>query len=269
MYADAAGHPLKIELGVCAVDRAAGNHIYRHLDFRGNVKAWSDDSGQIEAVATYTGYALAGVEGDQSNQRWFAQGIVGGALVFLGGRVYDQDAMQFLSPDPVFNLLNQFAYAQGDPVNFWDPDGMTVLSAGFKFSLEFSEFIGAVALAVWAGPEVAVGAAIVEGVGIGIGGILVADAGADAASEAFSSSSSGPASGQGSGSGSSGGGGGSGGGAGGGFGGGIGGGGGGFGGCGLLGIEPLIALALAYLLKRSRDWQRPISHERAPRTTSP
>jgi hypothetical protein len=38
-------------------------------------------------------------------------------------RVLDSEHGRFLSPDPVFNAMNQYARAQGNPVFMWDPDG--------------------------------------------------------------------------------------------------------------------------------------------------
>ena len=43
--------------------------------------------------------------------------------MLLGARLYDPDAARFLAPDPVFQLVNQYAYADGNPIWYWDPDG--------------------------------------------------------------------------------------------------------------------------------------------------
>jgi hypothetical protein len=37
--------------------------------------------------------------------------------------MYDPLVGRFISPDPVFQLLNQYSYTLGNPIWFWDPDG--------------------------------------------------------------------------------------------------------------------------------------------------
>lgn len=46
-------------------------------------------------------------------------------LIWMGARYYDPQSGRFLSPDPIGHPLNLdlYAYANGDPINFWDPDG--------------------------------------------------------------------------------------------------------------------------------------------------
>ena len=34
--------------------------------------------------------------------------------------MFDEDALQFLSPDPAYGLLHQYTYAQGDPIHYID-----------------------------------------------------------------------------------------------------------------------------------------------------
>jgi len=48
--------------------------------------------------------------------------------MWLGARVYDPKIGRFLSPDPVFDLVNQFTYTLGNPIRYWDPDGQRALS---------------------------------------------------------------------------------------------------------------------------------------------
>ena len=46
-------------------------------------------------------------------------------LVHLGAREYDPETGAFTRRDPsgLEGGENQYAYAGGDPVNYWDPDG--------------------------------------------------------------------------------------------------------------------------------------------------
>ncbi|MFM7322915.1 MAG: RHS repeat-associated core domain-containing protein, partial [Armatimonadota bacterium] len=48
-------------------------------------------------------------------------------LVRIGHRMYDPDLGTFLSRDPALEGANPYAYADGDPVNAVDPDGLEVL----------------------------------------------------------------------------------------------------------------------------------------------
>jgi hypothetical protein len=71
--------------------------------------------------------------------------------VLLGARVQDAVSGRFLSPDPVFGELNQFAYTLGNPVQFWDPDGMhpqTVAEAEWQV-VEASEAFTAAVVGVF------------------------------------------------------------------------------------------------------------------------
>ena len=47
-----------------------------------------------------------------------------GPFVLLGARVYHPRTARFLSPDPIPDWVNPYAYAQGNPVGFWDPGGL-------------------------------------------------------------------------------------------------------------------------------------------------
>ena len=123
MRGDAVGRPVAIELGALTLD-LLGNHRFRHLDFRGNVKLVSDAAGRIVSHARYAPYGADLVEGVPDREAGFAQGRSAGAdLVLLGARLYDPEAARFLAPDSVFQLVNQYAYADGNPIWYWDPDG--------------------------------------------------------------------------------------------------------------------------------------------------
>ena len=56
-----------------------------------------------------------------------------GDLVLLGARVHDPQAGRFLSPDPIFQTVNQFAYTQANPVSFSDPGGTEWHAIGFYY----------------------------------------------------------------------------------------------------------------------------------------
>ena len=67
-----------------------------------------------------------------------------------------------VSPDPVFNAVNQYAYAQGNPVFLWDPTGR-----------ELSPGQAATVYSVAYGAGVVLGAAVVvAGAPTGIGAVV-------------------------------------------------------------------------------------------------
>ncbi len=123
VQADPAGLPVAIDLGEVRVDLVAGQHRYRHLDFRGNVKFVSDQQGEIQSHYHYDAYGLRRVFGsDQDPVRFVGRSQIG-ELMLLGARIYDPAVGRFLSPDPVLQNINQYAYALGNPVWFSDPSG--------------------------------------------------------------------------------------------------------------------------------------------------
>jgi RHS repeat-associated protein len=129
------GVPLAIDLGAVEVD-LFGNHRYRHLDFRGNVKLVSNAQGAVTMHVRYAPYGADRVHGTADPAAGFAGGRPLGDLLLLGARLYDPAAGRFLAPDPLFQLVSQYAYAGGNPVWFWDPDGQSAeLAVGITMGL--------------------------------------------------------------------------------------------------------------------------------------
>jgi RHS repeat-associated protein len=138
---DAAGNPLQIDLGEVLIDVRTGAHRYRHLDFRGNVKFTSDDDGTLLSHYRYSPYGLEQVHGaDDDPVRFVARAEIG-ELMVLGARIYDPAIGRFLSPDPVFQLVNQYAYTQGNPVWFSDRDGA---SSSYEQQAAIAAFVSTV-----------------------------------------------------------------------------------------------------------------------------
>lgn len=121
--ATASGTPVAMDLGSVRLDLLGSAHLYRHFDFRGNVKLVSDASGALVTHYEYSAYGMAAIHGSAADLQRFAQGLALGDLVLLGGRLYDPAAARFLAPDPVYQTLNQFAYTLGNPIWYWDPTG--------------------------------------------------------------------------------------------------------------------------------------------------
>jgi len=122
--ADESGNPLSMSIGEVKIDLVTGGYRYRHLDFRGNVSFVTDETGTIVTQYQYGAYGVEEVFGDPAEGPSFARGRALGDLVLLGHRPLDRDAARFLAPDPIYQLINQYAYAMGNPVQFWDPSGL-------------------------------------------------------------------------------------------------------------------------------------------------
>ncbi|MBW2241161.1 MAG: RHS repeat-associated core domain-containing protein [Deltaproteobacteria bacterium] len=129
VQADAAGAPIAIDLGDFAIDLTTGDRLYRHFDFRGNVKFTSDEQGTTLAHYQYSPYGVEQVYGATDDPVRFVGRAEIGELMILGFRIYDPAIGRFLSPDPVFQLINQYTYTLGNPVWFSDPDGREGISA--------------------------------------------------------------------------------------------------------------------------------------------
>jgi RHS repeat-associated protein len=124
LEADAAGTPLRMDLDEVVLELRSGQRFYRHTDFRGNVKLVSDDAGGIVAHYAYAAYGIFELTGSSDDASSFARGRAVGDLVVLGARIHDPLAARFLAPDPVFQLVSQFTYTQGNPVWWWDAAGL-------------------------------------------------------------------------------------------------------------------------------------------------
>ncbi len=126
--ADATGQPTAIDLGEVRIDLTASGTRYRHFDYRGNVKLVTDATGEVVQHYEYSAYAVEAVYGSDTDNRSFARGQAVGDLVLIGHRLYDPAAARFLAPDPIYQLINQYAYTLGNPLQFWDPSGLQAVT---------------------------------------------------------------------------------------------------------------------------------------------
>jgi RHS repeat-associated protein len=122
--ADPSGNPTAIESAEVRIDLVTGEHLYRHHDFRGNVKFATDDAGDVVRHVHYDPYGVNQVFSSEDDPFGFAQGRDIGGLILLGHRLYEPGTGRFLAPDPIYQLINQYSYAMGNPVGFWDPGGL-------------------------------------------------------------------------------------------------------------------------------------------------
>lgn len=121
---DADGAPLRLEVGEVEVGLGGAETRYDHSDSRGNVTWVSGNDGALRARQAYEAYGPLPDEADGVMHRSFAGGLPLDDLVLLGGRLLDPLAARFLAPDPVAALVNDYNYAQSNPVWFWDPSGL-------------------------------------------------------------------------------------------------------------------------------------------------
>lgn len=117
--------------------RRGGVTTYVHDDHGGNIRLLTDATGAVTDTFDYgpfgtlesrTGttplpYGYRGQRYDEST-----------GLYYLHARYYDPVSARFLSPDPHPGVLrrpasfNRYLYANGDPVNMWDPNGQMGLA---------------------------------------------------------------------------------------------------------------------------------------------
>ena len=112
-----------IDLGEVTIPFQGEARVFRHYDFRGNTSFESDETGAVVSHRHYSAYALEADLGGVGPEEGLAGGRAFEDLTVLGVRVYDSAVGRFLSPDPVYQLGSAYAYAQGNPVQYWDPDG--------------------------------------------------------------------------------------------------------------------------------------------------
>lgn len=155
--ADATGRPRRLDVGDVSLDLVGRSDRVRHRGLRENTAFVTDEEGRTLAHYQYEAYRLHDtVAGDpDATTRRFAQGLDLGGFVLLGHRVLDATVGRFLAPDPVFQLVNQYAYTLGNPVQFADVNGryQVTLSRGLAIA---SLVTGAAALVV-AAPVLATG----------------------------------------------------------------------------------------------------------------
>jgi RHS repeat-associated protein len=124
---DAAGTAKRLDLGFAELRLDAAERLYRHLDFRNNVKVVTNQAGAVVTHYRYNGFDLDVVNGSSSaDTQRFAIGRDLSDVVLLGARVYDPFIGRFLSADPIYSIFDQHAYTIGNPVYFWDPGGERV-----------------------------------------------------------------------------------------------------------------------------------------------
>ncbi|MDP7040466.1 MAG: RHS repeat-associated core domain-containing protein, partial [Myxococcota bacterium] len=154
--ADASYQPTSLDLKeVRLFFDESDERVYRHFDFRGNVQFISYNDGEFIYAFTYDAYGartmqMASIGSDDTEKgitpkdfMGFAEGDQFDTVNRLGVRLYDSSAGRFLSPDPIHQMINQYQYAEGNPIDFWDPTGEFSVSIGGGFFIFNIGFTGA------------------------------------------------------------------------------------------------------------------------------
>ncbi len=140
---DANREPVSLDLGEVEIRWDSGERLYRHHDFRGNVQMVTNQAGQSTEFYTYSPFGVAQRYGEGLDSKSFAQGEALGDFLVLGSRVYDPETGRFLSPDPIYHPINQFAYTLGNPLNYWDPGGAAAEQSPMTHRIDLAKKAGA------------------------------------------------------------------------------------------------------------------------------
>ncbi|GAA1357986.1 RHS repeat-associated core domain-containing protein [Streptomyces beijiangensis] len=124
-----------------------GKSYYYLTDATGNVMGLVDSTGTRTHTYTYTPAGQPRTTTEQTPQpnRYTGAYLDPTGLYKMGARYYDPNLARFTTPDPSGQETNPYLYAEGDPVNRIDPNGLFSVGA----------FLGGVGIAV-----VAVGSGI-------------------------------------------------------------------------------------------------------------
>lgn len=124
---NAADVPVAIDHGPVHI-ALDGRHRFRHDDERGNTRLVSNMDGELETLTRYGAFGDSVTTGGTTPEVGFASGThlttSVGELVLLGARPLDTVSGRFLSPDPLWNPLNVYAYTFGNPIEFLDESGL-------------------------------------------------------------------------------------------------------------------------------------------------
>uniref|UniRef100_UPI003F496B89 RHS repeat-associated core domain-containing protein n=1 Tax=Amycolatopsis sp. CA-293810 TaxID=3239926 RepID=UPI003F496B89 len=121
-----------------AVTDTTGKHHNAITDNQGSVLALVNDTGQLTARYDYTPYGtttatnVLGSGAEANRIRWIGTYQLTSGISLTGYRHYNPVYSRFTQPDPTGQEPNDYAYAQGDPINNSDPAGALTCPAGKK-----------------------------------------------------------------------------------------------------------------------------------------
>ncbi|MEU6059061.1 RHS repeat-associated core domain-containing protein [Streptomyces sp. NPDC047097] len=163
---------------------ATGNSSHYYLtDALGSVIGLVDESGKRVNTYLYTpdGQSRTGTTETVPQPFRFAGGQLDPTgLYHFGARYYDPQTVRFTQPDPSGQEVNPYLYAEGDPVNRLDPNGLAAVDAVDEIVGRFGTYgglgglvggaigglVGLAFAGVGVGPGVAIGTAIGAAIGL-------------------------------------------------------------------------------------------------------
>jgi len=153
-----------------------GATSYAVSDARRSVRGWTDGAGALGSPADYLAYGGAAGPSAASDGFGFAGEwtIPGTDLVYLRARVLEPRSGRFVTPDPASpdlrepRALNPYLYANGDPINSFDPTGRFSMTS-LNVTIAIINVLATIVLSVWDGPDTLVANAL------GIGSILTGE----------------------------------------------------------------------------------------------
>jgi RHS repeat-associated protein len=109
-------------------DKSGGSftRAWLHADERGSIVAQSSDTGAATAANAYDEYGVPGASNTgrfgYTGQTW----LPSLGLWYYKARMYSGRLGRFLQTDPIGydDGISWYGYAQGDPINFYDPSGL-------------------------------------------------------------------------------------------------------------------------------------------------
>jgi len=113
------------------------NTLTYHYDFRGSTIALSTESGLVTDRIEYSAYGLTTYRTGTNDTPFLFNGRYGvqtdpNGLLYMQARYYNPYLCRFLSADPsgFAGGLNQYIYANGNPVSYLDPFGLNAQTTG-------------------------------------------------------------------------------------------------------------------------------------------
>ncbi|MFH1505508.1 MAG: RHS repeat-associated core domain-containing protein [archaeon] len=106
------------------IARVNGDIKYYHKDALGSVRATTDEYGLVKETSDFMPFG----ENLDENDDVFTfsekeQDVTG--LQYFGARFYDPELGRFMSPDPIREGTNHYAYVRNNPTNKIDPTGLS------------------------------------------------------------------------------------------------------------------------------------------------
>lgn len=129
-------------LGLISRVKPNGDTNYYTYDFRGSTIAMTDASGTVTHSYSYDAWGKVTdmIEADENRFRYV--GMYGvmyetNDLTYMRARYYDAEIGRFLSEDPIWST-NLYPYANNNPTNLSDYEGLSAVNAAAQFVLSGS-----------------------------------------------------------------------------------------------------------------------------------